>query len=116
LLVDSFALIDVHLPLRHGLVPYWTVFSTRAAADELVDYLDHTRRALARAGGTGGYCGVDRAAYPQDFASNRRFHDRLAALGDGRPSDGPPAGWPWVRDRLSRHLADRCVSAEFEPV
>ncbi len=135
LLVDCFALIDAHLPLRLGLVPYWTVFSTKGAADELVDYLDHTRRyreihiglfshgtcsiglaeladwdrALARAAVTGDYCGVDRAAYPQDFASNARFHDQLAAF-DQPDQPARPAGWPWVRDRLNQRVAAEVVT------
>jgi hypothetical protein len=129
LLVDCFALLDVDLPLRRGLVPYWTVFSTQDAAAELVDYLDHTRRyreihiglfahgtrsigvagladwdrALGRATETGGYCGVDRRVYPQDFASNVRFHDELARLGE--PVRPRLPGWPWVRDRLAERVA-----------
>jgi hypothetical protein len=128
LLVGCFALLDVHLPSRRGLVPYWTVFSTRNAVDGLVDYLDHTARyreihiglfshgtrsiglasladwdrALARASETGDTCGVDRAAYPQDFASNARFHNRLAALDEHTAP--PPADWPWVANRLAKHL------------
>ncbi len=132
LLVDCFALIDPNLTLRKGFVPYWTVFSTRDAATELVDYLDHTRRyqevhiglfahgtrsigiadlgdwerALGRAGAAGTFCGVDRAAYPQDFASNGRFHDHLAAL-DGPAEPLDPAGWSWVRDRLGSRVVTR---------
>lgn len=126
LLVDCFALLDAHLPLRKSLVPYWTVFSTQPAAAALVDYLDHTRRydeihiglfshgtrsiglaalrdwdrALGRAAVRGEYCGVDRKVYPQDFASNGRFHSCVAEL-DGSPA--PEAGWGWVRDWLNQH-------------
>jgi hypothetical protein len=104
------------------------VFSTEAAAAALVDYLDHTRRydeihiglfshgtdsigvaalrdwdrALGRAAVRGAYCGVDRKVYPQDFASNGRFHAAVAEL-DGPPAQ--PAGWEWVRDWLNHHLA-----------
>ena len=39
LLVSCFAVIDAHLPLTRGLVPYWSLFGTRAARDTLDDYL-----------------------------------------------------------------------------
>ncbi|HEX6357623.1 hypothetical protein [Actinophytocola sp.] len=123
LLVSSFALIDVHVPLTRGLVPYWTLFGTCAARNTLDDYLGRTEpydeihlglfahgtcsigrariddwdAVLAHARTTGAYCGVDTAAYPQDFASNGRFHRAAWALpgtGAGMPS------WDWVRDRL----------------
>lgn len=125
LLVDCFALLDVALPLRLGLVPYWTTFGTRTARDGL---LGHLRRAPAYdevhiglfSHGTcsigwarvsdwdevlrctrrgGGYLGVDREVYPQDFASNLRFHRELAALSGGAPAPHP-APWPWVAERI----------------
>lgn len=125
LLVGCFAVIDAHLPLARGLVPYWTLFATRAARDTLDGYLRHADpydelhlglfshgtcsighariadwdRVLAHARDRGSYCGVDAAAYPQDFASNSRFHRAAAAL----PATDPlpaPAPWPWVRERL----------------
>lgn len=144
LLVSCFAVIDAHVPLTHGLVPYWTLFGTRAARDTLDGYLagatpydeidlglfshgtcsiGHARiedwdDVLAHARRRGAYCGVDTAAYPQDFASNYRFHRAAAAL--------PPAGfaagtapWPWLRDRLLagdsagvRYTADGNVISE----
>jgi hypothetical protein len=143
LLVSCFAVIDAHVPLTHGLVPYWTLFGTRAARDTLDGYLREAKpydeihlglfshgtcsigRAriedwdgvLARAR-HGAYCGVDTAAYPQDFASNHRFHRAAAAL----PPRGDQAGtapWPWVRDRLLtidsagvRYRADGDVTSE----
>ena len=123
LLVGSFALIDVHVPLTHGLVPYWTLFGTRAAHGTLDGYLRDTEpydeihlglfshgtcsigrarvedwdKVLTHARRTGAYCGVDTAAYPQDFASNGRFHRAARAL-PGSPVE--PAPWTWMRDRL----------------
>jgi hypothetical protein len=123
LLGTSFALIDVHLPLARGLVPYWTLFGTCAARDTLDDYLRRTRpydeihlglfahgtcsigrariedwdTVLALARDTGAYCGVDPAVYPQDFASNGRFH-RAARELPGTGAGTVP--WSWVRDRL----------------
>ena len=44
--------------------------------------------------------GVDRAAYPQDFASNMRFHDDLSKLGG--PVRPRIPGWPRIRDQLDR--------------
>lgn len=125
LLVSCFAVIDAHVPLTHGLVPYWTLFGTRAARDTLDAYLrgttpydeihlglfSHGTRSiglariedwngvLANARRYAAYCGVDPAVYPQDFASNSRFHRAAAAL----PPSGFAAGtapWPWVRDKL----------------
>lgn len=128
LLVSCFAVLDAHLPLARGLVPYWTLFGTCAARDTLDAYLagadpydeihlglfahgtDSIGRAriedwdevLARARRRGAYCGVDTEAYPQDFASNGRFHRAAAAL-PGDPVAQAP--WPWVREWL-RDRAD----------
>jgi hypothetical protein len=125
LLASCFAVIDAHLPLTHGLVPYWTLFGTRAARDTLDDYLrgatpydeihlglfshgtcsigrariEDWDGVLAHARRLGAYCGVDPAAYPQDFASNGRFHRAAAALPSAGFDTGTPP-WPWVRDRL----------------
>lgn len=124
LLVSCFAVIDAHVPLTHGLVPYWTLFGTRAARDTLDGYLAGTdpydeihlglfshgtcsigrariedwAGVLARARRRGTFCGVDTAAHPQDFASNSRFHRAAAAL--PAAFDAGTAPWPWVRDRL----------------
>ena len=66
-----------------------------------------TGTVLAFARRHGAYRGVDTAAYPQDFASNSRFHRAAAALpaSDRLPATAP---WPWVRDRL-RAGADPAV-------
>lgn len=127
LLVDCFALLDVHLPLRLGLVPYWTTFCTRPALDTLLAYLDDAEpydeidlglfshgtcsigyatiqewdQVLRRARAEGRYCGTDPQIYPQDFASNVRFHEQLAQRRP-LPSVSDPAPWPWVRDRLQQ--------------
>jgi hypothetical protein len=123
LLGSCFALIDAHTPLRRGLVPYWTLFGTRDAHDTLEEYLrgarpyhdihlglfshgthsiglarvEDWRTVLDHATRTGDYCGVDTRVYPQDFASNGRFHRAAQAL-PGAPVDLAP--WDWVRDRL----------------
>jgi|tagenome__1003787_1003787.scaffolds.fasta_scaffold20987324_3 hypothetical protein len=138
LLGSCFALIDAHLPLARGLVPYWSLFGTRAARDTLEDYLRETEpydeihlglfshgtysigyarvedwdRVLAHARHRGAYCGVDTAAYPQDFASNGRFHRAAAAL----PSSGPvpTAPWSWVRERLRTQAAERPIGYRTE--
>jgi hypothetical protein len=125
LLGTSFAIIDAHLPLTRGLVPYWSLFGTCDARDTLERYLRRAEpydeihlglfshgtcsigrariedwdQVLAHARHHGAYCGVDTEAYPQDFASNSRFHRAAAALPatDRLPTTAP---WPWVRDRL----------------
>lgn len=131
LLVSCFAVIDVHVPLTHGLVPYWTLFGTRDAHDTLDAYLGRAEPyhdihlglfshgthsiglartedwdgILAHARGTGAYCGVDTAAYPQDFASNGRFHRAAQAL-TGREVTTAP--WEWTREQLARWRTARC--------
>jgi hypothetical protein len=125
LLAGCFALMDAHLPLARGLVPYWTLFGTRAAQSTLDEYLrqadpydeihlglfshgthsigyariEDWNQVLKHARRRGAYCGVDTSAYPQDFASNVRFHRAAAALPatDPLPATAP---WPWIRDRL----------------
>jgi hypothetical protein len=121
LLVGCFALIDVHLPIARGLVPYWTLFGTDPARRTLDGYLrtvtpydeihlglfshgtcsiglatiDEWDTVLRHARQRATYRGVDRSTYPQDFASNARFHDRVAELPAADPAPGP-APWPWV--------------------
>jgi hypothetical protein len=140
LLVSCFAAIDAHLPLSRGLVPYWTLFGTCAARDTLDEYLrqadgydeihlglfshgtcsiayahiDDWDRVLGHARRRGSYCGVDTGAYPQDFASNGRFHRAAAALPatERLPALAP---WPWVRDRL-RAGRDTAVGYHTEAV
>jgi hypothetical protein len=128
--------IDAHLPLTRGLVPYWSLFGTCAARDTLDGYLrgadpyddihlglfshgthsigrariEDWDQVLRRARRHGAYCGVDTDAYPQDFASNSSFHRTAATLpaADTLPGTAP---WPWIRDRL------RATSAVgYEPV
>jgi hypothetical protein len=125
LLGSSFAVIDAHVPLTNGLVPYWTLFGTCAARDTLERYLrdadpydeihlglfshgtcsigrapiEDWDRVLARASRRGAYCGVDTSAYPQDFASNGRFH-RAATKLPAAPVAPGTAPWEWVRGRL----------------
>lgn len=125
LLVGCFALMDVRLPLELGLVPYWTTFGTRPARDALLDHLaaapgydeidlglfshgtcsiglagiEEWDVVLRRARRRGAYCGIDRDVYPQDFASNVRFHDTLAARRTGSGAL-PSAPWDWLHQRL----------------
>lgn len=134
LLVGCFALLDVGLPLEQGRVPYWTTFGVRSARDELLDHLaavapyeeidlglfSHGTCSIGLAGiedwdevlrlarSRGDYCGVDRDVYPQDFASNVRFHDQLAARGAAAHVPHP-APWEWVRQQLQR-LRDPAAS------
>jgi hypothetical protein len=125
LLVSCFAVIDAHVPLTRGLVPYWTLFGTCAAHGTLEAYLrdadpydeihlglfSHGTCSIGRARiedwdgilrharREGAYCGVDTRAYPQDFASNSRFHRAAAALPAAPAEPGRPP-WQWVSDRL----------------
>lgn len=131
-------MIDAHLPLTRGLVPYWSLFGTCAARDTLDSYLRDTDpyddihlglfshgthsigrariedwdQVLRHARRHGEYCGVDVGAYPQDFASNSRFHQAAATLPAAEPPPGT-APWPWVRGWLREH-SDSTVG--YQPV
>jgi hypothetical protein len=105
LLVSSFIVHDPWRTLASGSVPFWTFFPVRRAADDLALYLDtasyeeidvmlfsHGVRsrglveaadweALAgRAGRTGQLLGVNRQAFPADFATFARYGSALGAL------------------------------------
>jgi len=123
LVAGCFLLFEPRLPLRLGLVPQWTVFCTEPARAELRLYLDqakpyrevhiglfsHGTCSIGLAGADrwaelGTLLGVDRAVFPQDFASNGRFHRALAALPPTEGAPVPEAGWDWVHRRLRDRL------------
>jgi len=119
LLVEQFVLLDPHLALTRGLVPYWSAFPVDASADALerhLDAADHAvepydeilmtlfshgtegvglagidrwRSLLGRARGRGAFLGVDPERFPRDFASFVRFSRELRAVGP--PVAPPPA-------------------------
>jgi pimeloyl-ACP methyl ester carboxylesterase len=122
LLVESFVLLDPHLVLATGLVPYWSEFAVEPSADSLEKYLDGTqpyaeilltlfqhgtegvgvapierwRELLGRAGTRG-----DPRLHPRDFGSFGRFHRQLA----GMARHTPPA--PLTLDELDQFVAGR---------
>ena len=106
LLIESFILLEPHWVLRSGAIPYWTVFSTHRSLRRALTYLaDKDARAdfdeifimlfphgvqsvglaspsdweiLGRSlRATSRFIGVDRKAYPQDFAAFLRYHHEL---------------------------------------
>jgi pimeloyl-ACP methyl ester carboxylesterase len=127
LLVESFVLLDPHLVLATGVVPYWSEFAVEPAADALARYLDGTepyeeilltlfqhgtdgvgvasverwRALLARARRRGAFLGVDPGRHPRDFGSFGRFHRQLANL----PRSTPPA--PLTLEELDLFLSER---------
>ncbi|OZM77285.1 hypothetical protein CFP66_36775 [Pseudonocardia sp. MH-G8] len=131
LLVESFALLDPHLVIATGSVPYWSDFAVEASADGLERYLDGAdpyeeilltlfqhgtegvgvapaerwRELLARARRHGAFLGVDPCRHPRDFGSFGRFHRELADL----PRITPPA--PLTLEELDLFLAQRRTDA-----
>jgi pimeloyl-ACP methyl ester carboxylesterase len=127
LLVESFVLLDPHLVLAAGLVPYWSEFPVEPSADALERYLDGAepyeeilltlfqhgtdgvgvapverwRRILGMARRHGAFLGVDPRLHPRDFGSFGRFHRQLAGL----PVSAPPA--PLTLEELELFLAGR---------
>jgi hypothetical protein len=127
LLVESFVLLDPHLVLAAGLVPYWSEFPVEPSADALERYLDGAepyeeilltlfqhgtdgvgvapverwRRILGMARRHGAFLGVDPRLHPRDFGSFGRFHRQLAGL----PRSAPPA--PLTLEELELFLAGR---------
>lgn len=115
LLVESFLLLDPWWTLRTGSVPFWMVFNKEPSLQRLHAYLDSTRpyaeirltlfshgvdsvglppvsawEAAARRGRkVGTLLGVDRAAFPRDFASLARFHRELSQVRDLAPLPRP---------------------------
>jgi pimeloyl-ACP methyl ester carboxylesterase len=119
LLVEQFVLLDPHLALTRGLVPYWSAFPVDASADALERHLDAAddaaapydeirmtlfshgtqgvglagidrwRSLLGRARHHGAFLGVDPERFPRDFAGFVRFSRELRALGP--PVAPPPA-------------------------
>jgi hypothetical protein len=112
LLVSSFILHDPWRTITSASVPFWTFFPVRRAAADLATYLDRsayddidvllfnhgvrsrglvdarTWELLAgRARRRGRLLGVDRAAFPADFAAFARYASALRSL--------PDATRPW---------------------
>ncbi len=136
LLVESFILMDPHRALRAGLVPFWMFFNMLPSHASLTRYLDgrppfdeiammlfsHGVRSiglaaiedwdqcLAKARKQGYYVGVDRRAYPQDFATfvnysrdlERRFGNVNRVL--------PPMPYATARDFIRSHSAGTRLS------
>ncbi|GAA3080463.1 hypothetical protein GCM10010464_50680 [Pseudonocardia yunnanensis] len=135
LLVESFLLLDPHLALATGSVPYWSQFPVEPAADAVERYLDHAdpfeeilltlfppgtqdvavapakrwRDLLGRARRHGAFLGIDPDAFPRGPGSFGRFHRELAAL----PRVDPPA--PLTLSELDVFLAER-TSSDGPPV
>jgi hypothetical protein len=130
LLVESSVLLDPHLALASGSVPYWSDFPVERSADALERYLDDTepfdeilltlfrsgtdvvaeapverwRALLGRARRHGAFLGIDPAALPRDSGSFERFHRELSAL----PRVDPPP--PLTLSELDVFLAERSSS------
>jgi len=130
LLVESFVLLDPHLALATGSVPYWSEFPVEPSAEALERYLDHAepfdeilltlfppgtddvavapaqrwRALLGRARRHGAFLGIDPDAFPRDSGRFGRFHRELSAL----PRVDPPA--PLTLSELDAFLAERSSS------
>jgi len=115
LIVESFILLEPWWTLRTGAAPFWMVFNKEPSLAALERYLDHTEpfdeialtlfshgvdsvglpsierwsAVLDRAQSVGRFVGVDRAAFPRDFAVFLRFHRELASISARRPMPPP---------------------------
>jgi pimeloyl-ACP methyl ester carboxylesterase len=130
LLVESFVLLDPHLTLATGSVPYWSDFPVEPSAEALERYLDGAepfdeilltlfshgtdgvgvapverwRALMGRARRHSAFLGVDPDAFPRDFGSFGRFHRELSEL----PRVAPPARL--TLSELDTFLAERSSS------
>lgn len=115
LFVESFILLEPHLALRTGSVPFWMKFNMEPSAEALERYLETVdpfdevnvtlfshgvecvgwvpierwRKAIARGRRGGRFLGVDEHEYPRDFAAIARYHDALERLPAHYPIPGP---------------------------
>lgn len=116
LLVECFLLLEPWQILRTGSVPYWMSFNTELSHRALRAYLDDVdpydeirlllfshgvdsiglvpaatweREVTAQAREHAGLLGVDRRAFPRDFASLARAHRELTRLRPRYPMAGP---------------------------
>lgn len=115
LLVESFVHQQPYWALRHGLVPYWSVFSVEPSVARLERYLDAAapyaeiyvnlfshgvesigiargerwQHVLDRAGRAGRFLGVDARRYPRDFGSAMRYYRQLTHLEGDYPLPAP---------------------------
>ncbi|MER5387586.1 hypothetical protein [Saccharopolyspora sp. NPDC002686] len=105
LLVESFLLLEPWWTLRTGSVPFWMAFNTEGSHRALRDYLDTRtfdeirlmlfshgtesiglmgiegwQELVARAQQRGTLLGVDRRAFPRDFAGLVRAHRELSEV------------------------------------
>jgi hypothetical protein len=127
LLAECFVLLEPWWTLRSGSVPFWMVFNTEPSRARLAEYLDRAapydeirlllfshgvdsvglatidnwERLLAKARKIGVLTGVDRDAYPRDFASLARAHRELARIRTVYPMP-LPLDWPTAEDFLAR--------------
>ncbi len=126
LLVECFLLLEPWWTLRSGSVPYWMVFNTDPSRDGLSSYLDRAdpydeirlllfshgvesvglvpihawEQLLSRARKIGVLTGVDRDAYPRDFASLARAHRELARIRTRYPMP-LPLDWSTAEEFLA---------------
>lgn len=115
LFVQSFVHQQPYWTLRHGLVPYWSVFSVEPSIERLERYLaasepyddiyvnmfshgvdsigiakaDAWQPILDRARNQGRFLGVSRERFPRDYGSAVRYYKQLRALNGAYPLPNP---------------------------
>ncbi|MEV0057460.1 hypothetical protein AB0H34_44105 [Saccharopolyspora shandongensis] len=136
LLFDCFLLVEPWWTVRTGSIPFWLAFNSENSLSAAHSYLDRTgvpdeirlmlfshgtesiglapidswEKLSARARKVGALVGVDRKAFPRDFAVFARAHRELARTRHLYPI---PAPMPWEHaEALMRRHVDHTFSVE----
>jgi hypothetical protein len=128
LIAESFMLLDPHLVLRTGAVPFWLVFNAKPSVDVLLRYLDESapfdeifislfpngveavgqatmadwQTLLDRARVRGELLAVDRKRFPADLATLVRYSKAMEALSPAKIIPSKPVRFDWLEKFASR--------------
>ena len=128
LLVESFIVMEPYWTVRTGSVPFWMVFNKEPSAEALQAYfadgrrfdevdlmlfshgvdsvglvsIDEWSRILKLGGGRTSFLGVDKRAYPRDFAVFVYYHEALVEKVKSRYAMPPPLSLAELNEFLNR--------------
>jgi hypothetical protein len=127
-LVESFIVMEPYWTVRTGSVPFWMVFNKEPSAEALQAYfadgrrfdevdlmlfshgvdsvglvsIDEWSRILKLGGGRTSFLGVDKRAYPRDFAVFVYYHEALVEKVKSRYAMPPPLSLAELNEFLNR--------------